>query len=418
MKGGYHLNRRVVITGLGIISPLGVGLKKNWDRLLNGESGIKRISHFDPSPYPCQIAGEVHDFDPLEFINPKFAKRMDAFIQYAVGAAKMAVEDSGLKLGEKRSDRVGVFIGTTWGGIPAYERGLKVLQEKGHSKVSAFLIPSAIPNLAPSQVAIHLGATGPNSCSADACAAGTISIGSSFRMIQRGDADVMIAGGSESLTTQLVLSALCNIHALSIRNDEPHKASRPFDRDRDGFILSEGAGLLVLEELNHALKRDARIYAEIVGFGMTSDAYHIVSPHPGGLETARCMQIAIDDAKARPDDLDLINAHGTSTPFNDKSETVAIKKVFKEHAYKLAITANKSMIGHLMGAAGGVEAIFTALSIYNGVIPPTINYENSDPECDLSYTPNVAQNREVRLALSNSFGFGGVNGSLLFKEFK
>ncbi|MDY6856863.1 MAG: beta-ketoacyl-ACP synthase II [Thermodesulfobacteriota bacterium] len=412
------MKRRVVITGLGVISPLGVGLKKNWNRLLNGESGIKRISRFDPSPYPCQIAGEVDEFDPLNFINPKFAKRMDTFIQYAVATAKMAIEDAGLKLREKRSDRVGVYIGTTWGGIPAYERALKTLQKKGHSKVSAFLIPSAIPNLASSQVAIHIGATGPNSCSADACAAGTISIGGSFRMIQRGDTDIMIAGGAESVTTQLILSALCNIHALSIRNDEPEKASRPFDRDRDGFILSEGSGLLVLEELDHAIRRGARIYAEVIGFGMTSDAYHIVSPHPEGLETARCMQIAIDDAKARPEDVDLINAHGTSTQYNDKSETLAIKKVFKNHAYNLSITANKSMIGHLMGAAGGIEAIFTALSIYDGIIPPTINYENADPECDLSYTPNVAQNRKVRLALSNSFGFGGVNGSLLFREFK
>ncbi|MEW6616537.1 MAG: beta-ketoacyl-ACP synthase II [Thermodesulfobacteriota bacterium] len=411
------MKRRVVITGMGAITPLGVGLDRNWERICNGESGICRITTFDPSPFPCQIAGEIHDFDPLDFIDARFAKRMDTFIQYAVAAAIMAIGDSGLEMRDASSHRMGVFIGTTWGGIPAYERELKVFEEKGGKKVSPFLVPSAIPNLAASQIAIHLKARGPNACSADACAAGAHSIGGAFRIIQRGDADVMIAGGAEYITTPLILAALCNIKALSCRNQEPEKASRPFDRERDGFIMSEGAGLLVLEELNHALLRNARIYAEIGGYGMTSDAYHIVSPHPEGKEAARCMQIAIDDAEVHPEEVDYINAHGTSTVYNDRSETLAIKNVFGKHAYKLVISSNKSMIGHLMGAAGGVEAVFTILTICDGTIPPTINYENPDPDCDLNYVPNVAQKREVRVALSNSFGFGGVNGSILFKAF-
>jgi len=415
--GRLPLKRRVVITGMGAITPLGVGLDRNWERICKGESGICRITNFDPSPFPCQIAGEIHDFNPVDFIDAKFAKRMDTFIQYAVATAMMAVEDSGLKMGNADAHRMGVFIGTVWGGIPAYDRGLKVLEEKGYKKISPFLIPSAIPNLAASQVAIHLKATGPNACSADACAAGAHAIGGSLKIIQRGDADVMIAGGAENITTPLILAALCNIKALSCRNQEPKKASRPFDRDRDGFILSEGAGLLVLEELNHALSRNARIYAEIGGYGMTSDAYHIVSPHPEGIEAARCMQIALDDAEIHLEEVDYINAHGTSTVYNDRSETLAIKKVFGKHAYNLAISSNKSMIGHLMGASGGVEAVFTVLTIYNGTVPPTINYENPDPDCDLNYIPNVAEKREVRAALSNSFGFGGVNGSILFKAF-
>ena len=412
------MKRRVVVTGMGAITPLGIGLDKNWEKICNGESGISRITRFDPSLFPSQIAGEIHDFDPLDFIDAKFAKRMDTFIQYAVATAIMAVEDSGLKIGNSNPDRMGVFIGTTWGGIPAYERELKVLEKKGYKKISPFLIPSAIPNLAASQVAIHLKATGPNACSADACAAGAHAIGGSLKIIQRGDADVMIAGGAENITTPLMLAALCNIKALSCRNQEPEKASRPFDRDRDGFIMSEGAGLLVLEELNHALSRNARIYAEIGGYGMTSDAYHIVSPHPEGIEAARCMQIALDDAETHPEEVDYINAHGTSTVYNDRTETLAIKKVFGKHAYNLAISSNKSMIGHLMGASGGVEAVFTVLTICNGTVPPTINYENPDPDCDLNYIPNVAGKREVKVALSNSFGFGGVNGSIVFKEYR
>ena len=411
------MNRRVVITGLGAISPLAIGLDQNWKKLCGGESGIRRITNFDPSPFPCQIAGEVRGFEPRDFIKPKFIKRMDTFVQYAVATALMAVEDSGLNMGNVDSSRVGVYIGTTWGGIPAYERELKILEEKGYKKVSPFLIPSAIPNLAAGQVAIHLGATGPNACSADACAAGAHPIGSSFRMIQGGDADIMIAGGSESVTTPLVLAALSNINALSFRNNEPDKASRPFDRDRNGFVMSEGSGLLVLEELNHALLRDARIYAEIVGYGMSSDAYHIVSPHPEGKETARCMQAALEDGEVQPEEIDYINAHGTSTPYNDKAETLAIKKVFGEHAYNLSISSNKSMIGHLMGAAGGIEAVFTVLSIHKGIIPPTINYENEDPDCDLNYVPNEAVRKDLGMALSNSFGFGGVNVSLLFKKY-
>ncbi|MFH2012760.1 MAG: beta-ketoacyl-ACP synthase II [Pseudomonadota bacterium] len=412
------MERRVVITGMGAITPLGISLDSNWRKICNGESGIGRITKFDPSPFPSQIAGEVHDFDPLDFIDAKFAKRMDTFIQYAVAAARMAVEDSGLKIGDSNTNSMGVFIGTTWGGIPAYDREIKVLAEKGYKRVSPFLIPSAIPNLAASQVAIYLKATGPNACSADACAAGAHSIGGSFRIIQRGGADMMVAGGAECVTTPLILGSLCNIKALSCRNEQPEKASRPFDRDRDGFILSEGAGLLVLEELNHALSRNARIYAEIGGYGMTSDAYHIVSPHPEGKEAARCMQIALDDAKARPEEIDYINAHGTSTVYNDRTETLAIKKVFGKHAYKLAISSNKSMIGHLMGAAGGIEAIFTILTICNGKVPPTINYDNPDPDCDLNYTPNIADKKEVKTALSNSFGFGGVNGCIVLKEYR
>ena len=411
------MKRRVVVTGLGAITPLGIGLEENWEKICNGESGIRRIKSFDPSPFPCQIAGEVPSFDPSDYIEAKFARRMDTFIQYAVATALMAVQDSGLNITENNSGKAGVYIGTTWGGIPAYDKELKVLEEKGYKKVSPFLIPSAIPNLASGQVAIHLGATGPNACSADACAAGAHSIGGAFRMIERGDADVMIAGGAEAVHTPLVLVALSNINALSCRNDEPEKASRPFDRDRDGFVMSEGAGLLVLEELHHALSRDARIYAEIVGYGMSSDAYHIVSPHPEGKETARCMQVALNDSKIHPEEVDYINAHGTSTVYNDRSETLSIKKVFGEHAYNLSVSSNKSMIGHLMGAAGGIEAVFTVLTIYNKVIPPTINYENADPDCDLNYVPNEAIRKEVSVALSNSFGFGGVNGTLVLKEY-
>ena len=412
------MKRRVVITGMGAITPLGVGLDRNWERICKGESGICRITNFDPSPFPCQIAGEIHDFNPVDFIDAKFAKRMDTFIQYAVATAMMAVEDSGLKMGNADAHRMGVFIGTVWGGIPAYDRGLKVLEEKGYKKISPFLIPSAIPNLAASQVAIHLKATGPNACSADACAAGAHAIGGSLKIIQRGDADVMIAGGAENITTPLILAALCNIKALSCRNQEPKKASRPFDRDRDGFILSEGAGLLVLEELNHALSRNARIYAEIGGYGMTSDAYHIVSPHPEGIEAARCMQIALDDAEIHLEEVDYINAHGTSTPLNDKNETFAIKEVFGDRAYKIPVSSTKSMVGHLLGASSALESVATVLTINNGIIFPTINYEEADPDCDLDYVPNVAREFNVKVALKNSFGFGGHNITLLYKKFE
>jgi 3-oxoacyl-[acyl-carrier-protein] synthase II len=346
---------------------------------------------------------------------------MDTFIQYAVAASLMAMEDAGLSINsnsdKENSRKIGVFIGTCWGGIPAIEKNYQILLEKGYKKVSPFCIPSGLPNLAAGQVAIRLQAKGPISCSADACAAATNAIGEAFRAIQRGEVDIMVAGGAESLTTPLILSALCLMNALSRRNDEPHKASRPFDRDRDGFVMSEGAGILILEELAHALDRGARIYAEIVGYGRSGDAYHILSPSPDGEEASRCMQLALDDACLAPEQVDYINAHGTSTIYNDRSETLAIKKVFKNHAYKLAISSNKSMIGHLMGASGGVEAIFTILSIYHDIIPPTINYENPDPECDLDYVPVKARAQSISVALSNSFGFGGVNSTLVFKKY-
>lgn len=409
--------QRVVITGLGLVTPVGIGVKASWDALLAGRSGIGIITTFDSSDLPVHIAGEVKGFDPLNYIEPKEVKKMDKFIHFAVAASSMAVEDSGLKITEANAEKVGVIIGSGMGGLPAIEHYHKAYLEKGHRKITPFFIPMIILNLASGQVSIRTGAKGPNSAVATACATGSHAIGDAFRLIQRGDADAMIAGGTESVITPLAIGGFAVMKALSTRNDEPERASRPFDRDRDGFIMGEGAGILVLESLESAKKRDARIYAEIIGYGMSSDAYHITSPSPGGEGPAMCMSKALKDAGTPPELVDYINAHGTSTKYGDEIETAAIKKVFGEHAYKLCVSSTKSMTGHLLGAAGGIEAAMSVLSIYNNIVPPTINLENPDADCDLDYVPNNARAKRVAYAISNSFGFGGTNACLLFKRY-
>jgi 3-oxoacyl-[acyl-carrier-protein] synthase II len=407
--------RRVVVTGIGLVTPLGIGLEKTWKALCAGESGIARITRFDPTDYPTQIAGEVKDFDPAAFIEKKEIKKMDLFIHFAVGAAQLAAEDAGLKVTSENAERVGVYIGSGIGGLSSIETYHKVLQDKGPDRVSPFFIPMTIINLASGQVAIRLGARGPNSCAVTACATGNNCIGDAFRLIQRGDADVMVAGGAEAAVTPLGVAGFGAARALSRRNDEPTRASRPFDRDRDGFVLGEGAGVLVLEELEVATRRGARIYAEIVGYGMTADAYHITAPPDNGEGAVRCMELVIRDAGVAKEDIGYINAHGTST-FADKVETMAIKQVFGERAYRIPVSSTKSMTGHLLGAAGGIEAAFSVLAIHRGLLPPTINLEHPDPECDLDYVPGRARETSVHVVLSNSFGFGGVNACLLFKK--
>ncbi|OLB04208.1 MAG: beta-ketoacyl-ACP synthase II [Nitrospirae bacterium] len=410
-----RLTRRVVVTGMGLVTPLGTGLEKTWKALCAGKSGIARITRFDPTDYPCQIAGEVPDFDPAAFIEKKEIKKMDLFIHFAVGAAQMAVDDAGLKVTGENADRVGVYIGAGIGGLPAIEHYHKILLEKGAERVSPFFIPMVIINLASGQVAIRLGARGPNSCAVTACATGNHCIGDAFRLIQRGDADVMLAGGTEAAITPLGVAGFAAARALSRRNDDPAHASRPFDRDRDGFVLGEGAGVVVLEELETARRRGARIYGEVVGYAMNSDAHHITAPPDDGEGAIRCMEMAIKDAGVSKDEIGYINAHATST-FADKVETQAIKGVFGDRAYRIPVSSTKSMIGHLLGAAGGVEAVFSLLAIHRGVVPPTINLEHPDPECDLDYVPGRAREVSVKVALSNSFGFGGVNACLLFKR--
>jgi 3-oxoacyl-[acyl-carrier-protein] synthase II len=407
--------RRVVVTGIGLVTPLGIGLEKTWKALCAGESGIARITRFDPTDYPTQIAGEVKDFDPAAFIEKKEIKKMDLFIHFAVGAAQLAVEDAGLKVTPENAERVGVYIGSGIGGLSSIETYHKVLQDKGPDRVSPFFIPMTIINLASGQVAIRLGAKGPNSCAVTACATGNNCIGDAFRLIQRGDADIMVAGGTEAAVTPLGVAGFGAARALSRRNDEPTRASRPFDRERDGFVLGEGAGVLVLEELGLATRRCAKIYAEIVGYGMTADAYHITAPPDNGEGAVRCMELVIRDAGVAKEDIGYINAHGTST-FADKVETMAIKQVFGEHAYRIPVSSTKSMTGHLLGAAGGIEAAFSVLAIHRGLLPPTINLEHPDPECDLDYVPGRARETSVHVVLSNSFGFGGVNACLLFKK--
>lgn len=405
----------MVVTGLGAVTPLGIGVEKTWKALCAGESGVGRISRFDPTGYPVQIAAEVNDFNPADFIDKKEIKKMDIFIHYAVGASQMAVDDAGLKISDENADRVGVYIGAGIGGLPAIEHYHKILLEKGADRVSPFFIPMVIINLASGQVAIRFGARGPNSCAVTACATGNHCIGDAFRIIQRDEADVMLAGGTEAAITPLCLSGFAAARALSRRNDEPQRASRPFDRDRDGFVLGEGAGVLVLEELETARRRGARIYSELVGYAMTSDAYHITAPPDDGYGAARCMELAITDAGVAKDDVGYINAHATST-FADKIETKAIKQVFGERAYRIPVSSTKSMTGHLLGAAGGVEAIFSVLAIHRGMVPPTINLDHPDPECDLDYVPGKPRPTAVSVALSNAFGFGGVNSCLLFKR--
>ncbi|MBZ4687144.1 MAG: fabF [Clostridiales bacterium] len=408
---------RVVVTGMGVISPVGIGLENFWQSLVEGKSGVGPITHFDASELSTRIAAEVKDFDAKDYIDRKEAKRMDRFTQFAVAAAKMASQDAGLEMEKLNSDRVGVVLGTGIGGIDTFEKQHKVLQDKGPGRVSPFFVPMMIANMAAGHISINLGAKGPNYTVITACASGTNAIGEAFKLLQRGDADVVITGGTEAAITPMSFSGFCSMKALSTHNDEPQKASRPFDKNRDGFVMGEGSGILILETLEHAKKRGASIYAEIVGYGATADAYHITAPAPEGEGGARAMSNALKDAGLNPSDIDYINAHGTSTPLNDKFETAAIKKVFGDNAKKVAISSTKSMIGHLLGAAGAVELITSILTINKGIITPTINYEERDPECDLDYVPNEAREANVNYALSNSLGFGGHNATLIVKKF-
>jgi len=409
--------RRVVITGVGMITPLGVSTDESWDGLIAGRPGIKKITQFDASAFPTQIAGEVVGFNPEDHIEPKEIKKMDRFIHFALAAASMAMKDSGLKITAENAERAGVIVGSGMGGLHAIEHYHSVYLEKGPRRISPFFIPMLIVNLAAGQISIRFGAKGPNSAPATACATGSHSIGDAFKIIQRGDADAMIAGGTEAVITPLGIGGFNSMKALSTRNHEPDKASRPFDIDRDGFIMGEGAGILILESLESATDRGARIYAEVAGYGMTADAYHITSPSPGGEGAARCMELALKDAGVLASDIEYINAHGTSTKYGDELETIAIKTVFREHAYKLCISSTKSMTGHLLGAAGGVEAVITILCMHHDNVPPTINLDNPDPECDLDYIPHKARKISVNYALTNSFGFGGTNACLVFKKF-
>jgi len=413
------VKRRVVVTGVGLVTPLGVGSEDTWQALLQGRSGIGPITRFDAGQFASRVAGEVKNFDPTAFIERREARKMDTFIHYALAAAEIAAKDAGFS-GWDRSEgeRVGVVIGSGIGGFGTIESEHQVLMQKGPRRVSPFFIPSAIINLAAGQVSIRFGARGPNSAPCTACSSGSHAVGDSFKIIQRGDADVMIAGGSEAAITPMSVAGFDALKALSTRNDEPARASRPFDRERDGFVLGEGAGILILEELGHALRRDARIYAEIVGYAMSGDAYHITAPPPDADGAVRVMKKTLEDAGVPPDCVDYINAHGTSTPPNDRTETAAIKAVFGEHAYKLAISSTKSMIGHLLGAAGAVEIGVTVLSVRDQILHPTINQEFADPDCDLDYVPNQARRASVRYALSNSFGFGGTNACVLIKRYE
>jgi 3-oxoacyl-[acyl-carrier-protein] synthase II len=412
------LNRRVVITGIGLVSSLGIGTAPNWAGLLAGRSGVTRITRFDVTGYAAQIAGEVKNFDPLQFVEKKDVKKMDVFIQYAIAAAQFAMDDSRLQITDAIAPNVGVCIGSGIGGFTTIEREHSALLEGGPRKVSPFFIPSAIINLAAGQVSIRFGAKGPNLATCTACSASAHAVGDSYEIVKRGDADAMIAGGSEAAITPMSVGGFGQLRALSTRNDDPERASRPFDKDREGFIIGEGAGIVVLEELEHAKNRGAQIYAEIVGYGMSADAYHMTAPSEDGDGARRAMVMAIRKAGARPDDVDYINAHGTSTPYNDKLETLAIKACFGDHARKLAISSTKSMTGHLLGGAGGLEAGISALSVFHQRVPPTINLDNPDPECDLDYVPHTAREMKITFALSNSFGFGGTNAALLFKKYE
>lgn len=412
------MKKRVVVTGLGCITPIGTGLKAFWDALLAGKSGIDYISRFDTTDYPTKIAAEVRDFAPESFIDKKEAKKMDRFTQFAVAASLIAVEDAQLKLEAVDAERFGVVLGSGIGGIETLEDQHSKLMEKGAKRVSPFFIPMMISNLGAGYVSIALGAKGPNTTVVTACASSTNAIGEAFKIIQRGDADLMITGGMEASITPLSIAGFCSMKAMSTHNEEPQKASRPFDANRDGFVMGEGSGILLLEELDHAIKRGAKIYAELVGYGMSADAHHITAPSPDGEGAARSMINALKDADINYEAIDYINAHGTSTPYNDKFETMAIKSVFKEHAGKLAVSSTKSMTGHLLGAAGGIEAIACIMAIREGKLPPTINLETPDPELDLDYVPNKYRERNVDFALSNSLGFGGHNATIIFKKYQ
>lgn len=408
---------RVVVTGIGAVTPLGNDAHTTWKNIINNQSGIDYITKLDKDQFPAKVAGEVKDFDASKFIDRKEIRKMDLFTQYAVASAMMAVEDANLKIDETNAHRVGVWIGSGIGGMQVYEEQTKRFFEKGYRRVSPFFVPMLIPDMAAGQVSIHLGAKGINSCTVTACASGANSIGDAFKVIQRGDADVMITGGTESPINNLAFAGFSAMKAITF-NDDPNTASRPFDKNRDGFVIGEGAGILVLESLDHALKRGAKIYAEIIGYGASGDAYHITAPAEDGNGAVRAMEMALNDANIRPEEVDYINAHGTSTEMNDKIETKAIKQVFGDHAYKLAVSSTKSMTGHLLGGAGGIEAIFTVKAIEEDIMPATINYETPDEECDLDYVPNEARRAPVNIAMSNSFGFGGHNATLVFKKYE
>lgn len=409
--------RRVVVTGIGAVTPVGNNVETAWNNVLAGVSGVGPLTRLNADEYPAKVAAEVKDFQIEEFIDKKDARKMDRFTHYAIAAAKMAVEDSGLDINDSNSHNVGVWIGSGIGGMETFESQYETFLNRGYRRVSPFFVPMMIPDMATGQVSIMLGARGFNSCTVTACATGTNSIGDAFKVIQRGDAIAMVTGGAEAPITKMSVAGFCANTALST-NPDPSSASRPFDLNRDGFVIGEGAGIVVLEELEHALARGAKIYAEIVGYGATGDAYHITAPAPGGEGGARAMKMAINDAGLSVEEVDYVNAHGTSTDYNDRFETLALKEVFGEHAYKLAVSSTKSMTGHLLGAAGGVEAIFSVLAIKEGMIPPTINYETPDPECDLDYVPNEARKQEVQVAMSNSLGFGGHNATIVFKAYK
>lgn len=412
------MTRRVVVTGIGLVTPVGTGVEKVWESLCAGKSGIGPITRFDASNFSSRIAGEVSDFNAADFLDKQQIRRFDIFLHFAIAAARMAMEDSGLKIDADNATRVGSVTGTGLGGLTMIEEYHKILMEKGPKKLSPFFIPGIIANMVPGQISIEFGARGPNISIETACSASCHAVGESFRYIRDGIADAMITGGAEAVITPLAVGGFCSMRALSTRNDEPEKASRPFDKDRDGFVMGEGAGILILEELDHARERGAKIYAEVVGYGLSGDAYHVSAPDPEGKGAIDCMKMALNCAGLEPGDIDYINAHGTSTPKNDESETNAIKNVFGDHAYRLAISSTKSMTGHLLGAAGGVEAILTSLTIYHGIIPPTINYETKDPVCDLDYVPNKARQTGVKAAMSNSYGFGGTNASLILKAYE
>ncbi|MGH9322346.1 MAG: beta-ketoacyl-ACP synthase II [Vicinamibacteria bacterium] len=413
-----HPKRRVVVTGVGLVSAVGIGTEETWEGLLQGRSGIGPITRFDASGFSVRIAGEVQGFDPLRFVEKKDIKKMDVFIQYALAASTFAMQDSGLELTRDNAERVGVFIGSGIGGFATIEREHQVFLTSGPRRISPFFIPAIIINLAAGQVSIRFGAKGPNSATATACSASAHAIGDAMKIIERGDADAMIAGGSEAAITTMAVGGFAAMRALSTRNEEPSRASRPFDKERDGFVVGEGSGVVILEALESARARGARIYAELVGYGMSSDAFHMTTPSEDADGACRVISMAISDAGIRPEDIDYINAHGTSTEHNDRTESLAIKKVFREHARKLAVSSTKSMTGHLLGGAGGLEAGITVLALRDQKLPPTINYENPDPDCDLDYVPNVSRSARVEYALSNSFGFGGTNAALLFRRYR
>jgi len=409
---------RVVITGVGLVTPVGIGKEEFWLSLIQGKSGVDKISYFDTSEYSTKIAAEIKNFDYINFISLKEANRMDKSTQFSIVSAMLALEDSKLEITEKDAYLIGVIIGSGIGGINTFEKQHKILLEKGPGRVSPFFVPMMISNISAGEIAIKIGAKGPNAVISTACASSTHAIGMAFKLLQQGDAQIILSGGTEAAIGPMALAGFCKMKALSVQNDYPNRASKPFDKERDGFIMGEGAGILILETLQHAKERNANIYAELLGFGMTADAYHITAPAPDGEGAVKAMEIALRDAKIVPSQIDYINAHGTSTPLNDKLETLAIKKVFGKHAYDLKISSNKSMTGHLLGASGGVEAIATALTLKNNIIPPTINYLSPDPECDLDYVPNINKKEIVNYAISNSFGFGGHNGVLVLGKYQ